>query len=219
MKIMSVEKARSVWLMRMVDANPRGLYGISIITAIAERYKFLKLPPKEQVEAGNEFKFSRGVFVKDDQTQLGVELSIYNDGLVADTRSSTDDSDAFIDDLLTYLSETFNITPYEQILSRRIYFNELWVKCDKKLHILNPKLKKFEKEIGELSHSDDSNKREFETAGLIFSVDPTIPAAPGAFRFERAANTPFTENRYFTAAPLTTKNHIELLEKFEKLLS
>lgn len=38
------------------------------------------------------------------------------------------------------------------------------------------------------------------------------------FVIERRVETPFFENKYFTSAPLPTKEHIELVKDFEAML-
>jgi hypothetical protein len=40
----------------------------------------------------------------------------------------------------------------------------------------------------------------------------------GPFSIQRRENTPFSEGKYFSSAPLPTDIHIKLLEKFEKSL-
>jgi hypothetical protein len=43
--------------------------------------------------------------------------------------------------------------------------------------------------------------------------------ALGRFSIQRRDNTPFSENKYFSDAPLPTDVHIRLLEEFETAIS
>ena len=45
-----------------------------------------------------------------------------------------------------------------------------------------------------------------------------IGLKPSPFSIERRVNTPFSENTYFSAAPLGTFAHLELLQQFETAL-
>jgi hypothetical protein len=60
---------------------------------------------------------------------------------------------------------------------------------------------------------------QFELSGLMFSADITVPTKPVAFRLERAEETAFEANRYYSIAPLETDAHLELLENLEAFLS
>jgi hypothetical protein len=49
------------------------------------------------------------------------------------------------------------------------------------------------------------------------TTDPTlIKAGPAAFTIDRRAGKLFSENRYFSNAPLPKDEHIELIEELEK---
>jgi hypothetical protein len=51
---------------------------------------------------------------------------------------------------------------------------------------------------------------------MSVGYDPlTIKAGPSAFTIERPADTLFSENKYFSTAPLPTDEHIAMLEAFE----
>ena len=49
-------------------------------------------------------------------------------------------------------------------------------------------------------------------------MDPTAPNRLTNFVFERNALVPFSEQRYFSRAPLQTEEHLQLLNEFEELL-
>jgi len=222
MKLLSVKQARSIWLMYLVDLNPRGLNLFTLIPQIITKYNFQLYPTKpEELDIGKdtrEIKFSAGSFQKDQQHNIGFDLTIYNDGLMVDTRSSTDDSDVIIDEFLNWLS-TAGLVPYQDVLRSKLYVSELWVQTDKSLNTLNPKLESFAKRVTSLIVGHEYHPIAFETSGITFWTDPTVGNPPGAFRFERLIDVPFSENRYYSAAPLQTNIHLEMLEEFESILS
>jgi len=57
---------------------------------------------------------------------------------------------------------------------------------------------------------------KYELASFSISYDLlTRKHALGSFSIQRRDNTPFSENKYFSDAPLPTDLHIKLLEQFE----
>jgi hypothetical protein len=221
MKLISVKQARSIWFINIADLNPSGLNLMPIFSAMAERYKFLRVPTKiEDLTWDNGISFLSGSFNSQTHNDLFVDLFVYSNGLIADTRSNTDDSDWFLDDLLTWMFEDFNTAHYWDVLRSKLYLSELWIHTDRSLNVLNPKVEGF---LHRLSSSVetvyDTAPIAFETTGIIFGNDRTIAAnSLSPFRFERAENAPFGENRYYSSAPLPTASHLELLEELESIL-
>jgi hypothetical protein len=221
MKLLSVKQARAIWLVSIVDLNPRGLSLFGLIMPIVEKYKFQIYPTKPEELIGKdvlEIKFNGGSFKKDTKHNIAVDLTIFNDGLVVDTRSSTNDSDAFLNDFLNHLSKEFNLTPYLEVIRSKIYVSEVWVQTDKLLNSLNPKLDSFAKRITSLIGGHSRYPIAHETSGIIFSADPVVTNPQTPFRFERVIDRPFEENRYYSIAPLQTDVHLEMLDELESIL-
>lgn len=221
MHLLSVKQARSIWLINAVDLNPRGLNLFGLINPIVAKYNFKVYPTKLEELVGKEvieIKFDGGGFQKDPQNNIAITLTIFNDGFVVDTRSSTRDSDAFLDDFLNYLSNEFGLSPYQDVLRSKIYVSELWVKTEKYLNALNPKLANFSKRLTSLIEGHSYHPIAYETSGIIFWTDPIVTNPPTPFRLERMIDRPFAENRYYSVAPLQTDIHLEMLNELEKIL-
>jgi hypothetical protein len=220
MKLLSVKQARSIWLAYLMDLNPHGIDLLALIPFIREKYRFLELTPtidKINKET-KEIKFGLGSFQKDPQYNISVDLSIYVDGLIADTRSSTNDSDVFLAEFFNWTAKEFGLTPYEEVLRTKLYVSELFVQSDKSLNDLNPKLTNFAKKLTSLIVGHEHHPVSFETIGIQFWTSPIITNPPGPFRLERLIDVPFSENRYYSVAPLQTDIHLEMLEEFERIL-
>ena len=91
MKLRSVKLARAIWLVNYFDLNPYGSSLVPAIPKIVQKYMFQVNPIKP-----DEFDLSKGVNFREGTFQINnraiaINLIIYNDGLVADNRSSTDD--------------------------------------------------------------------------------------------------------------------------------
>lgn len=222
MKLLSVQRARSIWVVYLAELNPRGINLLSLLQPLVKRYNFQVFPTKPDELFGKEvveIKFVGGTFQKDSQHCIAVDLIIFNWGLVAETRSSTEDSDAFLHDFLNWASTEFNMTPYQEVIRAKNYLSELWVQTEKSLNSLNPKLANFIKRLESLIEGHDHHSFRFETTGIILGPDFTGATRPGNFRFERLIDVPFSENRYYSVAPLQTDIHFEFLEEFESILS
>ena len=92
-------------------------------------------------------------------------------------------------------------------------------KTDKSLNTLNPKLENFTKRLTSLIVGHGHHPIAFEISGITFWTDPSVINPPGPFRFERTIDIPFSENRYYSAAPLQTNVHLEMLTELESILS
>jgi hypothetical protein len=220
MKLLSVNLARSVWLGPLVDLNPKGISLFPLMfELLADTYKFKKLPsfppPEEKPPAGFIFKF--GEFTVDGiANPIEVSLTIHSDGLVADTTSSTDYSNAFLADALTRLSQIIGTPDYETIIKKKIYLSQIYVSTDVSLDSVN---RKFKPIIKYLTDNVEDHDKVFEVGGLSFWPDQTSKVNPAPFRIERAVGVPFSEKRYYSEAPLPTDKHLELLDKLESILS
>jgi len=222
MKLLSVKQARSIWIVNLNDLNPRGLNLLGLIPLIIKKYNFQVFPTKPEELFGKEIieiKFSGGGFQKDPKYNISVDLTIFGWGFVAETRSSTNDSNAFLNDLLNWVSIEVGLVPYQEVLSSIVYLSELLVQTDKSLNSLNPKLENFLKRLTSLVEGHEHHPFTFETSSIIFGTDFTVVNPPGTFRFERLINVPFSESRYYSAAPLQTEIHFEMLEELESILS
>ncbi len=220
MQLLAVKQARSLWFSYLAEINPRGRNLFSLIPFIISKYKFLLFPNPNNLEdfdLQKGIKFDNGSFQKDSENNIDVALTVYNDGFIADTRSSTKDSDVFLDEFLTWMSSEFNLVQYQEVIRRKAYVSELWVHTDKSLNTLNPRLEKFAKKITSLIEGHSHHPINYESTGIIFNTDPVL-YPPGPFRFERMIDIPFAENRYYSGAPLQTEVHLELLEELESIL-
>jgi hypothetical protein len=218
MELLSVIRARAVWLIYFQDINPRGKnINAHIIEWLRNKYFFLKYPSSiYDKDASQALAFTDGSFYGHDGSSISVDLSFYNDGLVADTRSSTKDSDMFIQDVLTSIIKDFDLVYKPEMLRKKFYISELNVKPERPLNNANQKMQRFVRKI--VSMMGDNNPGTLEFASLGFWWDPVLPNAQSHFQFERTVNTPFSEQRYYSRAPLHTDDHLQLLDEFEDLL-
>src|SRR6266404_5767037 len=165
MELLNVVTARAVWLFDVNELNPTGKSFFSdLLEWLKDSYHFERSPSSitDLDKDTKAFIFSRGTFQVRDEIFVDVNLKIYSDGLVADTWSSTRDSEAFIADALKSASEEFHLAYKPETIRKKNYLSEVNVYSPVDLVTINPKLAEFSETISRLIN------HEFEFAGISF---------------------------------------------------
>lgn len=214
MKKLSVNSARAIWLFNTQLLNPNGKFIVPAIAGLAERYRFAKLP--DQAEFANRplsLKFEGGCFKGVGDDLIFVNLSIHEDGLIAETRSSTDEADLFLEDALTWVAMEYGLPHFSELDFTRAYASELIVELSLPGHMFSSGFAKFLNKIQKGISNNPSLPMQF--LSLSFGPDPESTKKLAPFRIERVVNTAFNKNQYFCTAPVPTSEHLELLEELE----
>lgn len=218
MKLLSIDMARSIWLLPTSDLNPKGKYIRHVLDEIIRRYSFVrKINNDDSTKTDDDIFLEKGRFTNKNNEDLEISLSLHNDGMVADTRSSTDDSDEFLDEILCWLHTEYELIDYKKLITNKIYISQVYVQSNYSLSTINPKLSDFLKKVS--SSIEGHEPTSLEVTGLTCSPDPGGLSKAAPFRVERAINTPFKDNRYYSAGPFKTNTHLSLLEEFEDIIS
>ncbi len=218
MKLLSVLAARSTWLFNLGDLNPKGLRLFPQITdALTEAYDFDEQPDDAPLAPGEKpaqpgIRFKNGVF----DTEIGpvrVGLELFDDGVVAESSASTKVTNAFVEHVINWAVETFDLSFDPTLVRERIYGSELAVQFTPTLSAALSPLGLFSDVLSATSFNLPAQK--FLPSGVSFA--PASGAAP--FSIDRRANTTPEANVFYSKAMTDTETHIRLLEQFEKLLS
>ena len=221
MRVLKVIIARSIWLFPAAHMNPEGkAIDIDLIEWLKKTYQFQKYPSsaydldsetKSLAFSGGKFK--SGYEKNGKERYVSLSLSIYPDGLVVNTESSTLEGDKFLEEGLTSVAQEFGLVSPAQI--RKLYLSEMDVQLSQPISFLNPKLEHLASQIGELRKGSPV---AFAFSGVTFLAEPSAqPTTPGVL-IERKINTDWKENIYYAKAPLPTHAHVQLLEEFEAIL-
>ncbi len=218
MKLNSINLARATWLFPVIDLNPTGKSLYPVVEWLIVNYKFKKYPAtNDEFDLAKGIKFESGEYKTENGEVIIINLTVYNDGIIADSRHSTKESDKFLNEMLTHVSANYNLPDYRKIIRRKGYLSNVYVTTDKALEMLNPKLKRLSDYIS--NNFSDPPDTHYELGTISFWPEQGTSAMRlPLFTFERAANVPFSENRYFSSAGLQTDKHIEALNKLEKIL-
>jgi hypothetical protein len=221
MRVLKVIIARSIWLFPVAHMNPQGkAIDTDFIEWLKKTYHFQKYPSsafdldsetKSLAFLGGKFKSGYEKNGKERYVSLG--LSIYPDGLVVNTESSTADGDKFLEEGLTSVVQELGLVSPTQI--RKAYLSEMDVQLTQPISFLNPKLEQLAGRIAELRKGPPV---AFKFSGVTFLAEPSAQQTTSGVLIERKVNTDWEENIYYTRAPLPTHAHLQLLEEFEAIL-
>jgi hypothetical protein len=214
-KILAINSARSIWLVSTLRLNPRGRSIVPVVVGLAERYKFSKLPPANSLATQPlDLKFEGGVFVASDGTPLAVSVSILDDGMIAETRASTDESDKFLEDALSWASAEYGLPHYSELGIDRLYVSELTVQLDLSANLFGQRFSAFTERLRRGVSNNPGIPMEL--TALHFAPDPSLTKRVAPFKVERLANVSFDRNEFYSVAPVPTSEHIELLQAMER---
>ena len=216
MELLNINTARATWLFDIRELNPRGKAIMpELLEWLKDNYKFDKAPSSitDLDEKSKALAFERGQFQVKEEIFVDVALKIFSDGLVAESQSSTRDSEAFLEDVLKLAAKDFSLNYKPTMIRNKAYFSELNVESAKSLNGMHPKVAEFAAKISRLVGGREEKRFDFAAVG--FWPNEFVPHGP--FRFERKLNTHPSENRYFSSAPFHTDDHLKILDEFESL--
>jgi hypothetical protein len=209
-----------MWGIDMHQLNPNGRSLLDFFQALGKRYRFAKYPQHLlDYNSAKALEFNSGTFLKSPTEDLRVGLTIYNDGIVGDSLSSTNDSESFLRDMAKWAAQEHNLTFDMDTITRTSYLSQLEVKGDFDLLLENPKLTFVRSKLSSQAATLDGNPVKFNLGGLVIAPDDMgKDKALQPFRLERKWGRPSAENIYFSQASLQTQEHITLLNEIEAAL-
>ncbi|MGH9585294.1 MAG: hypothetical protein ACRD4O_20450 [Bryobacteraceae bacterium] len=215
MELIAINLARLAAFVEVDALDPKGQSNLpDNINALIRRYGFSKYPTTiEEMDLQKGIQFAEG--------SLGdiaiTSIQLFHNGLIIDTRSSTDNSKRVFDDLVILAKEMNGAS----VVSRRYHLTSQFIfRSELKLALLNPLLQPIADRLARSVSGNLNHSISFEpTAVLIGPQAWALKIVPSSFSIERRSETPFNENTYFSSAPLPTDEHLKLIEEFEQALS
>ena len=211
MKFISSETGQSLQLIVMDEVRPLrgGPFLPDAAAAITRRYRFVSVPA--QTDPAQPIKFQTGAIELDGITIPITSLEIYNDGIIINSLT-TDDADAVMDDFISWRKQEFQFREPTTKLPRQ-YQSRIVVGLDRSLNKFISHFQEMKTTLAKFFQTDE------DTLNLLrLSIGPH-PAGALPYRttwlIEPRTVQPIVPNRYFSAAPLSTTAHIELLSALE----
>ena len=220
MKILASPLARVIWVIDMQQLNPSGRSLLDLFQGIAKRYRFSKFPQHLlDYNKDNALEFNSGTFLKSPEEDVRVGLTIYNNGIVGDSISSTDNSEAFLEDMAQWAAKEHNLPFDQNVIARKSYVSQLELKFESEPQLANPKLNFLPSKIASQAIQLDGKPTPYSFGGLtVWAENVGKEGALQPFRLERKWGTLFADNIYFSMATLRSQEHIGLLAEIEAAL-
>ncbi len=101
-----------------------------------------------------------------------------------------------------------------------MFLSQIIFHSDFRLDLVHPALRALAAKVS--ASTSDALKQAFkyETTAILMGHDETqTRLVPPIFSIERRSNLPFGENVYFSSAPLSTSEHLEMLDEVELAFS
>jgi len=185
-----------------------------LVQRLAERYSFQKFP-----KTFDELELAKGIeFLEGTSGEYPIQkFVIWDTLLVLETRVNTSVSKAILEEILLWGSKELGINYKPGSIKRFAYISDVTFFSDAPLLTLHAAINNLAiRSSAELSRIWQESVK-YEPIVIRLGHDPTVrknPIAP--FSIEHRAEARFSENKYFSEAPLPTNVHLEMLEQFEK---
>jgi hypothetical protein len=215
MQLGAILLARVIGFIDTNDLNPTGkAFFPALVPLLVERYGFQTYPKTPQ-----EFDEEKGVAFQmghTGQTTLD-KIQIWTNGISVDVRSSTKEAADILESALLWLSEVGGLKYEKGQIKRWGYLSNLTFYSDIDFQKVNPAVIKLGERVSQSVAHNQRKNLDYKMAGITVDFDRwATPNQISAFTIQRRADTPFTEKKYFSAAPLPTDKHIEVLQLFEE---
>ncbi len=159
----------------------------------------------------------------DGATVIAIAQLVLSGNGLAVVASDTESSDRVLNDLVRFLDDTFGFR-IGSLPSRRDHISNLVFEIDDGFEAHMDAIARMAEII---SQSVQSEGKPFHLKRLAFGRDFGVetPIVVGLdaiervdFLIERRQNEPYSRNRYYSSAPLTTQEHFAVLEKIDQAI-
>ncbi|MGC2111095.1 MAG: hypothetical protein WA655_16385 [Candidatus Korobacteraceae bacterium] len=215
MRLSAVTLARVLAFVETFDLNPQGtVFFPDLVAKLVEKCGFQKFPQTLQ-----DFDEQKGVdFLAGRWGRINIEkLTVYNNGILLDTRVSTSISEQVLSEALEWVRQV-GVVYQPQMIKRKGFLSSFSFYSDAPLLGPTTAFNKLEQSLSRIIQERTGLNLVHQPTRLDFDFDRTVaqqlPIA--MFTIQRRAVTPFSENKYFTEAPLRSEEHVALIEEFER---
>jgi hypothetical protein len=191
-----------------------------VIQKVGQRYSFAYTPnlsrPWNEISTEG-FKFRIGMFVSDGFKVNINEFTLLPQGLVVDA-PGTDEGERFLDDLLEWAKPTLGLRPIQREL-KKWFYSQVVVEFDNPMNNLLRNFESLSNNLGMILSDYYDVDEAVQLYRITLNCDKLkLPSSVYLtdFTIERRLNHPYEEERFISAAPLRTQDHLKLLEELEK---
>jgi hypothetical protein len=246
MKIIGSQAAATVLVLPLDDVRPiQGIAPQQIIDVLAPRYKFVTRPRATGTSpllgrfpiniagtsasaASPQMLFQMSLTLQNGMATVGerkiliTRLDVFPDvsRIVVQT-ITTDEGDIVLDDISSVLEGACGFRNLKEFATRQ-YLSNCIIQFEKSIEEYVSTLGAIQKIIGPALKAATGIDHEPQIERIGFAFDPMLLPASKAqtlgFVLERRIESPFSENRYLSGAPLRTNDHLQVLEQIGGVL-
>ncbi|WOH72814.1 hypothetical protein RX330_31805 [Bradyrhizobium sp. NDS-1] len=212
MELIGYDVSRIVYLTNFVRREGSG-YLPEIAQRVIQTYSFLKSPSADDLQKDAQ-TFAMGKF---QGIQIN-ELSVYGDGIIVSGRCSTQTLQDFIADLFAMMTKDFGYIETRVLEPEMHYESSLIVRSGKALDSVIAPPQRVTTTIEQTLRAQ--TRAEYRPIGFNFETDVSglgTRRRPVRFSLERRLGVPFSKNVFYSQAPITSADHLALLEKLEQI--
>jgi hypothetical protein len=205
--------ARVLAYINAIDVVPGTVFLPDFFDALVSRYRFQQYPADRKA-----FDIEKGIEFTDGLLgNVAIErFVIWKNLLVLETRINTDASKNAIEDILQWGADQFAFRYERGDIKRFAYISDIAFHSEAELITYDPVLQWLSKVSSSVLTEIWQEPVEYRTTSIKIGHDPVLRhlgIAP--FSLERRGQARFSDNEYFSEAPLPTNTHLELLHQFE----
>jgi hypothetical protein len=212
-QLSAILMARVIAFFEVAEINPPGGFFFPELTKeLVERFNFQKYPKTFEEwtsEKGSQFFFGRlGKIAVDNVT-------LFNNGIQVDTHSGTNDSKKILLDTLEWASTKFGFSYKPELIRRWAYLSGLTFETQVQI-LSTPALDNLATRTSRALSEVAGEPMVYMATSQTVGHDPLVKKyGRASFSIQRRIDVPFSDNKYFSEAPLPSDVHISLLEQFE----
>jgi hypothetical protein len=215
LQLAAIVLARVLGFIETADLDHRGkVFTPEFVEEVTRRYKFQKFP-----KTFEELDESKGIVFEEGRigNKVVQKLTIFNTLTTVETRSNTDDSKQILEEMLAWGAAKFGLNYKPGSIKHYAYISDLTFYSDVPLlGAACPFLVDLAAKTGAALTDIWQEPVTYHPANLAVAHDPlTRKNGIAPFVITHRAESKFSENKYFSEAPLPTNMHIAFLEEYE----
>ncbi len=211
MKLLNILQSQVVRTFTEIENETGASDEFTVVRAIEQKYRFLEAPRTvEQFDIAKGVTFRAGRF----EDIVIEELTIFGNGAICTARGvATTRIDSFLDELAMWVGETVTQNPDRIFNGPRAYTSLLEVEAGFQLDERFAQFKKIGDFLTQSVNAYGFRSPAYGVSSFAMTGDFLSFPRPhaGPFGFERRAGQPYDANQYFSTAPLTTEDHLNVL--------
>jgi hypothetical protein len=217
LKLVSVILARAIGYLDVFGLNGDGkLYTPALVQGLTEQFRFQKFPQtleEYDIRSNDGMVFLQGISGNRPIQKFMIGANL----IFVETRSNTDDSKELLEEILSWGATNFGLSYDSATIKRFAYVNCVSFYSDVPiLANTSAPLTKLSARTSDALSGILQEPIQYEPVNIEVGYDAlTRKYGIARFQITRRADIKFSDNTYYSEAPLPTDIHLDLLKQYE----